>query len=142
MAIAIDASAGQDEAFSRQRDDEAATNHSSGFTISFADGRRSFHPGETIKLTFTFHRYDISPANYEHCGGLGWADAVLDHADGTADPQDDIWNNGVLNTPCGVIGGVMGGLASGYPRPPIQFSVYLNQGVRFDRSGTYRFYVE
>ena len=142
MAFAIDASAGQDDLFSRQRDDEAATNQSSGFTISFADGRRSFHPGEAIKLTFMFHRYDISPFNYEHCSGLGIADAVLDHSDGTADPQEDLWNNGVLGMQCGVLSGVMGGLANGYPpQPLIQFSVYLNQGVRFDRPGTYRFYV-
>ena len=40
-------------------------------------------------------RYDIPGFNYEHCGGLGNADAVLDHSDGTVNPQVDFENNGI-----------------------------------------------
>jgi len=135
----------QDDAFVRQRDAEAANNESTGFSVSFADDRRTFHVGETITLRFTFHRYDVSPFNYDHCQGLGLADAVLDHSDGAVDPQADLWNNGVVRLYCGTLSGVVGGLvrADGtmVPSPPVVFAVYLNQAVRFDRPGKYRFYV-
>lgn len=135
----------QDDSFVQQRDAEATKNGSTGFSISFADARRSFRPGETIALVFTFHRYDISGFNYEHCGGLGVADAVLDHSDGTADPQADFANNGIQGPGCGLLSGVRGGVIRSdgkveVPRP-IQFAVYLNQAVRFDRPGKYRVYV-
>ena len=76
----------QDDAFIRQRQLEAEQNTSTGFSIAFADDQRALHPGETVKLVFTFRRNDISPFNYEHCHGMGIATAVLDHTDGTADP--------------------------------------------------------
>ncbi len=143
--VVIVAANAQDDAFVRQRDAEAAKNESTGFSVSFADDRRTFHVGETITLRFTFHRYDVSPYNYDHCQGLGLADAVLDHSDGAADPQADLWNNGVVRLYCGTLSAVVGGVvrADGtmVPSPPIVFAVYLNQAVRFDRPGKYRFYV-
>jgi hypothetical protein len=132
---------GQDDAFVQQRDFEAEKNASSGFSIAFADDRRAFHPGETIKLVFTFRRADISPFNYEHCHGMGIADAVLDHVDGTADPQADLWNNGITRLECGILSGVIGGVVGSKDLPRIEFPVYLNQAVRFDHPGKYRFYV-
>jgi len=134
---------GQPDDFVRRRDAEASRHESIGFSVSFADNRRTFRIGETIELRFTFHRYDVSPYNYEHCNSLGLADAVLDHADGTADPQADLWNNGVvvLGSGCGVLSGMSGGVAPGEPPRPVEFTVYLNQGVRFDRPGRYRSYV-
>ena len=135
----------QDDSFVRQRDFEATKNGSTGFSVSFADDRRSFRPGETIALVFTFDRYDISGFNYEHCGGLGNADAVLDHSDGTVNPQVDFENNGIKGPNCGVLGGVRGGVirsdGTAEPQPPMQFAVFLNQAVRFDRPGKYRVYV-
>ena len=134
----------QPDPFVQQREAEATKNASTGFSISFADDRRAFHPGETIKLVFTFRRYDVSPFNYEHCQGLGSADAVLDHSDGTVDPQADFWNNGIFNPPCGVLSGVVGGVVGGdgkVEKRPVEFPVYLNQAVRFDRPGKYRLYV-
>ena len=129
----------QDDSFVRQRDFEATKNGSTGFSVSFADDRRSFRPGETIALVFTFHRNDISGFNYEHCGGLGNADAVLDHSDGTINPQADFENNGIIGPICGVLGGVRGGVVrsdgTAEPQPPMQFAVFLNQAVRFDRPG-------
>jgi hypothetical protein len=137
---------GQDDAFIRQRDAEAAKNASTGFSIRFADGRRTFHPGQAIKLVFSFQGHGVSPFNWEHCSSLGVADAVLDHADGTVDPQADLWDNGLTSPVCGVLSGISGG--GGVRRPdgtvevsPWEFPVYLNQGVRFDRPGRYRFYV-
>jgi hypothetical protein len=134
----------QGDLFAQQRDAEATKNASTGFSISFADDRRAFRPGEAIALVFTFSRQYVSPFNYEHCHGLGVADAVLDHSDGTADPQADLWNNGILSPECGLLSGVRGGIVGGDVKveiPPIEFAVYLNQAVRFDRPGTYRVYV-
>ena len=115
-----------------------------GFSISFADARRSFRPGETIALVFTFHGSNIRRST-EHCGGLGIADAVLDHSDGTVNPQADFENNGIRGPTCGVRGGVRGGVfrsdGKAEPLPPITFAVYLNQAVRFDRPGAFRLYV-
>jgi len=130
----------QGDDFVRQRDAEATANGSSGFSVKFADDRRVFHIGETIKLLFTFTRFDVSPFNYDHCRGLGLASAVFEHADGTADPQSDLWDNGVIRPMCDILSGIVGGVV-GRPSPPIMFAVYLNQGVRFDRPGRYRFYV-
>jgi len=83
--------------------------------------------------------------NYEHCGGLGNADAVLDHSIGTVNPQADFENNGISGPLCGLLGGVRGGVIRGdgsaEPLPPMKFAVYLNQAVRFDRAGAYRVYV-
>jgi hypothetical protein len=134
MAVSSHPAAAQGDFFVQQRDAEATKNASTGFSISFADDRRSFHPGETIKLLFTFRRYDISPHNYEHCRGLGGADAVFDHSDGVADPQADFWTNGIIKRDCGLLSGLMGGPG------PIEFPVYLNQAARFDRPGKYRLY--
>ena len=144
IANVVTALSAQHDAFVGQRDTEAAKNGSRGFSISLADGRREFHPGEPITLVFTFDRFDVSPFNYEHCQGLGMADAVLDHTDGTADPQADYWNNGVLSPVCGLLSGVVGGIVGPDGRMvvhPIQFPVYLNQAVRFDGPGKYRLYV-
>jgi hypothetical protein len=136
----------QDDPFVRQRDAEAAANESSGFSISFADSRRAFHPGETIPLVFTFRRLDVSPFNYEHCSGLGQADAVLDDPAGTTDPQLDLWANGIDVPVCGLLSGIIGGIvgvAGQQPLPmrPIEFRVDLNQGIRFDQPGRFRLYV-
>ena len=136
--------AAQDDSFVQQREAEATKNASTGFSIAFADDQRAFHPGETIKLVFTFRRYDVSPFNYEHCHGLGMADAVLDHSDGTVDPQADFWNNGIMTPVCGLLSGVIGGIVGGDGKmepPRIEFPVYLNQAARFDRPGKYRLYV-
>jgi hypothetical protein len=54
----------QTDSFIQQREAEVTKNASTGFSISFADDRRAFHPGETIKLVFTFRRHDVSPFNY------------------------------------------------------------------------------
>jgi hypothetical protein len=139
------------DAFVLQRDAEAERNKGHDFSISFVGGQRVFHVGETIPLRFTFTRNDVTPWNYEHCKQLGLAEAVLDHSEGTADPQADLWNNGVIDwsyggydLQCSILSGVVGGVPAGArkgPPPPIQFTVYLNQGVRFDRPGHYRFYV-
>jgi len=136
---------GQD-AFQRRRDDEAERVQSRGFSIAFADARRAFHPSEVITLTFAFTRQDISPHNYDHCGGLGLAEAIFDARAGVVvDPQRDLWNNGLRVPICGVLSGIRGGVvgADGRPHepPPITFAVYLNQGARIDQPGTYRFYV-
>jgi hypothetical protein len=134
VAASSQSAAPQGDLFVQQRDTEAAKNASTGFSISFADDRRTFHPGETIKLVFTFRRHDVSPHNYEHCRGLGGADAVLDHNDGVADPQADFWTNGITRPICDLLSGIMSGIG------PIEFPVYLNQAARFDRPGTYRLY--
>jgi hypothetical protein len=141
VAVSHSASA-QGDLFVQQRDAEATKNASTGFSISFSDDRRSFHPGETIKLLFTFRRYDISPYNYEHCRGLGGADAVLDHSDGVADPQADFWTNGITTPLCDLLSGIRGAIAGrdGVEPPPIEFPVYLNQALRFDHPGKYRLY--
>ena len=125
----------QDDSFARQRDSEATKNASTGFSISFADDRRAFHPGEPIQLRFAFRMYGISAFSYEHCDDLGLADAVLDHSDGTTDPQADLWNNGIIIPVCGLVSGVVGGIAGSdrnLDLKPIEFAVYLNQAVRFD----------
>ena len=133
----------QTDSFVQQREAEATKNASTGFSIRFADDRRAFRPGETIALVFTFRRYDVSPYNYEHDSGLGRADAVLDHSDGTADPRADFWNNGIIMLEGGIRSGVAGGIIGGEPKEPptVEFVVYLNQALRFDRPGTYRVYV-
>jgi hypothetical protein len=139
-----DTASAQDDPFARQRDAEAAKNGSTGFSISLADERQAFHPGEPIKLVFTFGRPDVSPHNYEHCQGLGIADAVLDHVEGTADPQADYWNNGIVIRDCGLLSGIMGVVVGADGKAvfrPIQFPVYLNQARRFDAPGRYRLYV-
>src|SRR5262249_29536137 len=112
------------------------------FEIRFADDRSSFHPGERIRIIFSFRRYDISPHDYSHCPGLGISDAVLDHADGTADPEDGLWNSGIMTPACGLLSGVIGSL-TGRDRPvrPIEFPIDLNRAVRFDRPGRYRVYI-
>lgn len=144
IATVVATISAQHDSFVGQRDTEAASNGSVGFSIFLADGRREFHPGEPIKLVFTFERLDVSPYNYEHCQGLGMADAVLDHTDGTAEPQADYWNNGVRIPVCGLLSGVVAGIAGPDGKMvvhPIQFPVYLNQAVRFDGAGKYRLYV-
>jgi len=53
-----------DDAFIQSHERDASTNPAKdAFFISFADARRAFHPGETIKLTFRFYRWqdDGSP---------------------------------------------------------------------------------
>jgi hypothetical protein len=134
----------QGDAFLRQHQRETAAG-TPGFSIAFADNRRTFRPGEAIALRFTFAApliSKISPFNYEHCPGLGIADAVLDHDDGTADPQADYWNNGISRPMCGVLSGVQGGYRAGTEPPSsYSFTVYLNQAARFDRPGRYRLYV-
>jgi hypothetical protein len=132
----------QDDAFLRQQQREAAAS-TPGFSISFADDRRAFRPGEAIALRFTFAVPligKVSPFNYEHCSGLGIADAVLDHDDGTTDPQADYWNNGISRPVCGVLSGVLGGI-TGVEPTPYSFTVYLNQARRFESRGRYRVYV-
>jgi hypothetical protein len=134
----------QDDAFERQRDAQAAKNASNEFSVAFASDRRAFHPGETITLMFTFGTLDVSPHNYEHCRGLGLAEAVLDHSDGTADPQADLWDDGIITPTCGILSGVRGATVrrdGTVEERPIEFAVYLNQAVRFDRAGRYRLYV-
>jgi hypothetical protein len=146
--------------FAAQRDAAAAQSPlSSQFSISFADGRRTFHPGETIAITFSYDRVSPSPFNYEHWDHLGASRAVLDRTDGTVYPFED-YDRARIYQPGGILGGVRGCVVGavrlpltldGYGDPlpaleppkcwPIEFTVYLNQDVRFDSPGRYRFYV-
>jgi hypothetical protein len=147
LTLAQPVSASQNDAFLRQHQKELAQYDSTGFSIAFKDERRAFHPGEAIPIGLTFDlqaRDDVSPGNYEHCYGLGVADAVLDRTAGAVDPQADLWKNGAIEIPCGIFGGKMGGYISAdgvSTFPPVKFDVYLNQAVRFDRPGVYRFYI-
>src|SRR4029078_238812 len=63
------------------------------------------------------------------------------HADGTTDPQADFWNNGIISLVCGLLSGVMGGTIGSDGIRGMEFPVYLNKAVRFDRPGKYRLYV-
>jgi hypothetical protein len=144
------------DAFIAQRDAAASRSPlSSRFSISFADNRRTYRPGEAIPLIFSYDVLSPSPYNYEDASHLGWARAILDHSDGTAYPLADYDRSGAPVG--GILGGVRGCLVgpdhaldfygNPLPRapqtcPPVTFTVYLNQDVRFDKAGHYRFYVE
>jgi hypothetical protein len=127
------------------------------FSIAFADDRRTFHPGEAIPLVFSYDRLAATPYNYEHFPHLGLAHAVLDHEDGTVYPLADYDRAGHSGNG-GILAGVRGCFVAGVPpqmdasgsplpQPPEKpcpattFTVYLNQDVRFDRPGHFRFYV-
>jgi hypothetical protein len=104
-----------------------------GFTIAFESGRDTVRIGETIPLVLRLEGYTVMDYNFEFSPALGHADVVVDRDDGWADPRADMWTGGLRAVPEGVIGCASTGT--------VAFTVYLNQAVRFDRAGTYRFYV-
>jgi hypothetical protein len=146
LCLAVPARA-QDDAFARRYAAALEKSVSAGaLSIAFADDRRTFHQGETIALIFQFPRLDVSAFNDDRCPGLGFAEAVFDHADGIVDPQRDVWTNGIVWSGCGLFSGSIAGIAGVVGAPaeepqPLEIRVNLNQSVRFDRPGTYRFFV-
>src|SRR5262245_52202371 len=111
------ASAASGDPFIRRHDRAAATNPLRyAFTISFADERRAFHPGETIKLTFRFYlwRGPIYHAN-QYCLEFGDSQAVFDRSDGVTIPHQPL----TLGVPvyCGFASGVRAGIVGGLSAP-------------------------
>jgi hypothetical protein len=151
--------------FAVQRDAAAALNPlSPRFTIATEGDRRAFRIGERIPIVFAYddvrNRSFLRGLPYTH-----FATAVLDRREGTADPRADYLHSGLYvdGGVCGCIeGGVVGGLpgiggigydAEGRPfliqipppappkPPPLKMTFVLNEGVRFDTPGQYRFYL-
>ena len=149
--------------FVAQRDAAAARNpRSPRFTIALAEGRRSFRPGERIPLVLSYDTLGRYWRRNQDVSYLRFADVVLDHTDGTAQPLAD-FVRAKFNVPgggvcCGVPAGVVGPQrgfgrivfgADGVPffledppppprPPPVTVNVFVNDGVRFDAPGHYR----
>lgn len=141
ILIAALAQSSAPDAFVAQHDLAVVRNPASAaFTIAFAGDQHSFRVGEQIPLVLT---YDYV-RNRGHLRGLPlrhFANPVLDHTDGTADPLADI-ERAFISIPGGVCGCVEGGVVGPAPKPPaVHLNVMLTSSVRFHEPGHYRVYI-
>jgi hypothetical protein len=112
------------------------------FTLRIKDGRTKFRQGELITIEMLFasslpNTYRLDARTYDRSGRL-WADTYhVEPEAGAGDPLNDYLQSGMF-------GGGMGGLS---PMPPtLGEKAYvvaqdLNEFVRFDKPGEYRFWV-
>jgi hypothetical protein len=101
--------------------------------VSIATDRHEFHVGEAIPLQLSFSsavtdRYEVNMARYDRSGRMDYEHFSVSPETGAVDP--------LANYP----GGLGGGLTSFQflTLTPWTITLYLNEWVRFTRSGVYR----
>lgn len=110
------------------------------FLLQITSGKRVFHRGEPVALTLSFSsdlpdKYKLDTAGYDRSGRLPTEEFVMEPD--AVDPYADFFGVPVL-------GGIAGGLRTNpvLGRDPVKVELRMNDWFRFDRPGTYRFYLK
>ena len=155
LLLLVTRPAAAQDAFEQQRAvDLASMTGVDPIILTVIDGRTTFRVGERIPLRLTFQPIGQVGLVRTDCGpGIG-LDVVFDQRPGTYVPRSEgDLTEGPFGS-CGVIGGLYGGRVAGFelglsgwervpppPLPPVHEDVDLNEALRIDIPGRYRFYL-